>query len=104
MKFKKLILIFILVLIVFLITFYIYSQNTAIQSSTTENIQVIKKDNTTEEHWIVISNGKQIYIENFSIWALIQENENYTIIYDEMKKSGRYKLRTIVPGDYNGQF
>lgn len=58
----------------------------------------------TGEQWIVLSNNKKIYIEDFSIWALIQEGQNYTLVYDLRKKSGRYKLRTIVPGDYNGQF
>ena len=79
---------------------------TPILESTTQNIDVISKaqNTTTEERWIVLSNDKKIYIENFSIWALIQVNQNYTIVYDLMRKSGRYELRTIVPGDYKGSF
>lgn len=76
----------------------------AVGESTTINIEVIKKDKSSQEQWIVLSNDRKIYIEEFSIWALIEENEKYTMIYDQMKKTGRYKLRTIVPGDYQGQF
>ncbi|MFC5602446.1 hypothetical protein [Sporosarcina koreensis] len=76
----------------------------AVGESTTVNIEVIKKDKSSQEQWIVLSNDRKIYIEEFSIWALIEENEKYTIVYDQMKKTGRYKLRIIVPGDYQGQF
>lgn len=46
---------------------------------------------------------RSIYIEDFSVWALIQVGQNYTISYDLKRKSGRYNLITIVPGEYNGQ-
>ncbi len=46
------------------------------------------------------SNDKKIYIENFSTWALIEENQNYAITYGLMKKTERNKLITIVPGDF----
>lgn len=82
------------------------SEENAVLESTTENIQVLSKGQnlTTAEQWIMLSNGRQVHIEDRSIWALIQENENYTIVYDLFKKSGQYKLRKIVPGDYKGQF
>lgn len=53
---------------------------------------------------IILANDKKIFIENFSIWALIEENESYTIVYDLMEDVEKNYLRTIVPGDYNGQF
>lgn len=102
-KSRKFLLINVFALIGFFILFYFLNQNAVIESKT-ENIQVISKGKTSEEKWIVLSNNTKIYIEDFSIWALIEENQNYTIVYDLMKKSKRYKLITIVPGDYNGQF
>lgn len=80
-------------------------ENTVLES-TIQNIDVISKeeDIMTSEQWIVLSNGRKVYIKDFSIWALIQVDQNYTIVYDLLKKSGKYRLRTIVPGDYNGQF
>jgi hypothetical protein len=100
---KKLIVILIVLLSISSITFFFINQN-AVLKSTTENIQVISKNSTSEEQWIVVSNGKKIFIEDFSVWALIKENQNYTIVYDLIKKSQRYKLRSIVPEDYDGQF
>lgn len=96
-------LVFVLFVIFFLYRFVIYNP---VLENTTQNIDVVSKEQniTTGEQWIVLSNDKQVYVEDFSIWALIQPNENYTIIYDLRKKPGTYKLRTIVPGDYNGQF
>lgn len=102
-KSRKFLLIIVIALICFFILFYFINQNIVIESRT-ENIQVISKGISSEKQWIVLSNEKQIYIEDFSIWALIQENENYTISYERMKNSGRYKLNKIVPGDYDGQF
>lgn len=92
---------FIVLFLLFRFTIY----NPVIES-TTQNIDVISKDENTAtgEQWIVLSNDKQVYVEDFSIWALIQVDQNYTMIYDLMKKSGRNNLITIVPGDYNGQF
>ena len=92
-------------LAVLFVSFLIVNQGTVLEN-TTENIQVISKgrDITTTDQWIVLSNGRKVYIDDFSIWALIEENQNYTIDYDLMKKSGMYELRIIVPGDYNGQF
>lgn len=100
---RKFLLIIIIALIGFFMLFYFINQNTVI-GSTTENIQVISKGKSSEEQWIVLSSDKKIYIEDFSIWALIEENQNYAITYDLMKKTERYKLITIVPGDYEGQF
>jgi len=102
-KSKKLSLIIILATLIFFIPFYFFNQNT-ISENTTENIQVISKDKTAEEQWIVLSDAKKIYIEDFSIWALIEEKQNYAMTYALMKRTGRYKLTTIVPGDYKGQF
>lgn len=87
------------------VSFRLINQNTVLES-TTQNIQVVSKeqDIATAELWIVLSNDRKVYIEDLSIWALINVNQNYTIVYDLMKKSQRYELRTIVPGDYNGQF
>lgn len=104
MKKKILLMSFLLFAVLFLL-FRNFNENTVLES-TTQRIQVISKeqDKATLEQWIVLSNDKKIYIENFSIWALIQVDQNYTIVYDLMKKSGKYKLRTIVPGDYRGQF
>ena len=92
-----------LFLLVFVFRVTIYNP---VLENTTENIDVISKEKntTTGEQWIVLSNDKKIYIEDFSIWALIRADQNYTMIYDLRKKSGTYTLRTIVPGDYNGQF
>lgn len=77
-----------------------------ILESTTQTIHVVSKEREadTSEQWITSSSNKKIYVDDFSTWALIQVNGNYTVIYDLMKKSGRYNLRTIVPEDYNGQF
>lgn len=102
-KSRNFLLIIVTALIGFFILFYFLNQNAVIESKT-YNIQVISKGKTSEEKWIVLSNNNKIYIEDFSIWALIEENQNYTIVYDLMKKTKRYKLITIVPGDYNGQF
>lgn len=41
------------------------------EGSTTENVEVAIKGKNSEEQWIVLSNEKKIYIDNFSIWALI---------------------------------
>lgn len=104
MKRKSIVLlVFVLFIIFFLYRFVIYNP---VLENTTQNIDVVSKGQnlTTGEQWVVLSNDKQVYVEDFSIWALIQPNENYTIIYDLRKKPGTYKLRTIVPGDYNGQF
>lgn len=90
-----------LIVLFLLFRFTIYNP---VLESTTQNIDVVKKDKNTSEQWIVLSNDKQIYIEDFSIWALIQVDQNYTMSYDLSKKSKRYNLKTIVPGDYNGQF
>lgn len=102
-KSRQFLLIIVITLIVLFILFYFINQNTVIDS-TTENIQVISKGKTSEEQWIMLSSNKKIYIEDFSIWALIEENQNYTVIYDLMNKTKRYQLITIVPGDYKGQF
>ena len=99
---KKLVILFIPFITMFIL-FYFIDQN-AILENTTENIQIVSKNNTSEEQWIVLSNNKKIYIEDFSIWALIEEKRNYTIVYDSTKKSKRYKLKKIVPEDYDGQF
>lgn len=99
-KITVLSLLFLMVLfLLFRFTIYV-----PVLESTTQNIEVVKKDKNTDEQWIILSNDKQIYIEDFSIWALIQVNQNYTISYDLSKKLRRYNLKTIVPGDYNGQF
>ncbi|MTD29854.1 hypothetical protein [Planomicrobium sp. YIM 101495] len=74
------------------------------EGSTTENVEVATKGKNSEKHWIVLSNEKKIYIDNFSIWALIEEKQNYTVEYNQSKKSKEYQLVTIVPGDYNGRF
>ena len=102
-KLKKLSIFIILPLIAFFILFYFLNQN-SVSENTTQNILVIGKDNDLEEQWIVLSSGKKIYIDDFSIWALIEENQNYALTYVLMKKTGRYKLITIVPGDYKGRF
>ena len=102
-KLQKFSLIIILPLIVFFILFYFVNQD-PVSESTTQHIEVISKGEASEERWIVLSNDKKIYVENLSIWALIEENKSYGISYDKMKKTGRYKLTTIVPGDYKGQF
>jgi len=77
-----------------------------ILESATQTIHVVSKerDVDTSEQWITTSSNKKIYVDDVSIWALIQVNENYTAVYDLVKKSGRYNLRTIVPEDFNGQF
>lgn len=103
MKSKRLIVSLFFLTFVFTLFFYFQFAN-AFEESTTQNIEVIEKGQSSQEQWIVISNERRIYIEDFSIWALIEENKKYTIVYDQMKKSGRYMLRTIVPGDYNGRF
>lgn len=103
MRQKKIMMLLVILAIVLSILGYFSSIN-AVGESTTEHIEVIKKDKSSQEQWIVLSNDRKIYIEEFSIWALIVENEKYTIVYDQMKKTGRYKLRTIVPGDYQGRF
>jgi hypothetical protein len=105
MKKKLVIVISFFLLTVLFVLFLIVNQSTVLEN-TTENIQVISKgrDITTTDQWIVLSNGRKVYIDDFSIWALIKENQNYTIDYNLMKKSGRYELKVIVPGDYNGQF
>lgn len=90
-----------LIVLFLLFRFTIYDP---VIESTTQNIEVVKKDKNSDEQWIILSNDKQIYIEDFSIWALIQGNQNYTISYNLSKKSRKYHLKTIVPGDYNGQF
>ncbi|WP_025784479.1 hypothetical protein [Sporosarcina sp. D27] len=92
---------FFLILLFLLFRFTFYDP---ILESTTQNIEVVKKDKNTDEQWIILSNDKQIYIEDLSIWALIQVDQNYTMSYHLSKKSSRYNLKTIVPGDYNGQF
>lgn len=102
-KSQKLSLIIFLPLLVSFTLFYFINQNT-VSENTTENIQVISKEKTSEEQWIVLSSEKKIYIEDFSIWALIDENEYYAMTYALMNKTGRYKLTTIVPGDYKGRF
>ncbi|WP_419962344.1 hypothetical protein [Psychrobacillus sp. BM2] len=102
-KSRKFLLIIVSALIVFFILFYFINQDTVIES-TTENIQIISKAKTSEEQWIMLSSNKKIYIENFSIWALIEENQDYTVVYDLLNKTKRYQLITIVPGDYKGQF
>ena len=70
----------------------------------TTNIEVVDKAKNSTEQWILLSDDKKVYIDNFSIWTLIEENENYTIVFGINKKSKEYQLKTIVPGDYNGQF
>lgn len=84
--------------------FYIFTGD-SVAESTTENIDVIGKDHkiNSEEQWIILANERRVYIEDFSIWALIETDQNYTVDYVLMKKSGRYILRKIVPGDYKGR-
>ncbi|WP_039043472.1 hypothetical protein [Sporosarcina sp. ZBG7A] len=102
MKGKITVLSLVFLIVLFLVfRFTIYNP---VLESTTQNIGVVKKDKNTSEQWIVLSNDKQIYIEDFSIWALIQVDQNYTMSYDLSKKTRRYNLKTIVPGDHNGQF
>lgn len=102
-KSQKLSFIIILALLVFCTLVYFINHDT-VRENTTVNIQVISKDKNSEEQWIVLASEKKIYIENFSVWALIEENQNYALTYALMSKTGRYKLITIVPGDYKGQF
>ncbi|MCM3757240.1 hypothetical protein M3197_07015 [Sporosarcina aquimarina] len=93
-----------LLLLIALFLLFRFTIYNPVIESTTQNIEVVKKDKNTDEQWIILSNDKQIYIDDFSIWALIQVNQNYTISYDLSKKLRRYHLKTIVPGDYNSQF
>ena len=86
------------------ILFYTNESHNNVLETTTEQIKVISKHRSSEEQWIILANDKKIFIENFSIWALIEENESYTIVYDLMEDVEKNYLRTIVPGDYNGQF
>ncbi|MCK1999502.1 hypothetical protein MPH47_20115 [Psychrobacillus psychrodurans] len=101
---KKTIIILVLFLAALFFVFSIYNKNSVLES-TTENIQIISKeqDISSSEQWIVLSSDKKIYINDISIWALIQVEQNYTIVYD-LERSGKYKLRSIVPEDYKGQF
>ncbi|GKV64499.1 MULTISPECIES: hypothetical protein [Sporosarcina] len=84
--------------------FFIFTGDSVV-GSTTEYINVIDKDHeiNSDEQWIVLANERQVYIEDFSIWALIEVDQNYTVDYVLMKKSGRHILRKIVPGDYKGR-
>lgn len=72
--------------------------------TTTTNIKVVDKAKNSTEQWVLLSDDKKVYIDNFSIWALIEENENYTIVFGINKKTKEYQLKKIVPSDYNGQF
>lgn len=101
---KKIRLLLLLTAIAVFALFFIFTGDRIVES-TTENIDVISKDHqiNLEEQWIVLANEKQVYIEDFSIWALIETDQNYTVDYVKMKKSGKYILRKIVPGDYNGR-
>lgn len=91
-------------LIILGILFYMNGSNNDVLETTTEQIKVISKHKSSEEHWIILANDKKVFIENFSNWALIEENESYTIVYDLMEDTEKNYLRTIVPDDYNGQF
>jgi len=101
-KYKFILIITFLFIISFI--FYFVRSYNDILATTTEQIEVISKDNSSNKQWIILANDKKIYIENFSIWALIEENENYTISYSLMKDTEKYYLESIVPDDYNGQF
>ena len=103
MKKKTLIKILIFLILMFSLFIIFYEGNI---ESTTQNINVVSKgqDSTTSDLWIVISNDKKLYIEDFSLWALIEVDHNYTMVYDYSIISKKYNLRTIVPGDYTGRF
>ncbi|AXI00545.1 hypothetical protein DV702_12930 [Sporosarcina sp. PTS2304] len=92
------------ILIILGILVYGIGNRDDIQTATTEQTKVISKMNSSEGQWIILADDKKIYVENFSIWALIKENENYTIVYELKKNTKKYYLKKIVPEDYHGRF
>lgn len=100
-KMKYLIIIIPVILVIILVSYLNYSSES---ENTTECIQIVAKSNSDIENWIEVSNDKKIYIEDISIWALINENQFYTISYVLNEKNNKYYLKSIVPANYNGQF
>jgi trans-2-enoyl-CoA reductase len=98
---KKLIFIVFLVVILLSIPIYVMSQNQN-HESTTEQVHVLAKERNSDGQWVILEDQKKVFVENFSIWALIREKEDYTATY--ITKSGTHELTTIVPADYEGQF
>lgn len=99
---KALVISLFILLLVSLVPIYVFSQNNHLES-TTEQAKVISKENNQKEQWIILEDSKRIYIETFSVWALLEVGNNYLIRYEE-KKPGQYNLKEIVPENFEGQF
>lgn len=90
------------VILVLVFTTYVFMDSSVI--SVTEKVKVTTKDQSETEQWIILANEKKVYIADVSIWALLNENEEYIISYESKKNSDKKILTSVVPRDFNGQF
>ncbi|WP_114165718.1 hypothetical protein [Exiguobacterium sp. TNDT2] len=72
--------------------------------SVTERTTIVAKNRSETGQWIILANEKKIDVVDFSTWALLEENEEYTVSYESKEASTKYVLTNVVPSDYNGQF
>lgn len=72
--------------------------------SVTERTTVVAKDRSETGQWIILANEKRIDVVDVSTWALLEENEEYTVSYELSGEPTKYVLTSVVPSDFNGQF